>query len=307
MKKFLITMILCLILLGIYSYYKEIIQFLMINVVYREETLIKENNIYGKNEDWSYIQITDDFFPNETKDILNIFYTALSGGWDEVTLYCPIDYKSCIDDVKNIANESYLFSNINNFVSTYNTYNKIYVNLNTFGRVNIKIEKLYSAYEIEILETKIDEIYNKLITKDMSDYDKILVIHDYIVNNTSYDQERADLVNSGTVTDYNYASNTAYGALIQNKAICGGYTDAMALFLDKMGIQNYKVSSAKHIWNFVYIDGNWKHLDLTWDDPIISTGGNILTHNFFLIDTNTLEEKNTGEHEYDKNIFIEAQ
>ena len=81
----------------------------------------------------------------------------------------------------------------------------------------------------------------------------------------------------------------------------------MSLFLYKMGIQNYKVSSIEHIWNLVYIDGSWKHLDLTWDDPITDTGIDILTHNFFLITTEELTNKNVAEHDYDTSVFIEAK
>ncbi len=145
----------------------------------------------------------------------------------------------------------------------------------------------------------------QLITDNMSSYDKIKAIHDYIINTTVYDQERANAVKNSS--EYvKYKSNTAYGPLIEGKAICGGYTDAMALFLDKMGIPNYKVSSEKHIWNLVYIDGAWKHLDLTWDDPVVSTGENMLLHTFFLIDSTTLMANDATEHTYNKNIYIEA-
>ena len=76
----------------------------------------------------------------------------------------------------------------------------------------------------------------------------------------------------------------------------------MALFLDKLGFKNYKISSAKHIWNAVYIDGEWKHLDLTWDDPI-TDGADRLEYNFFLISDKELESKNTGQHNYNKVIY----
>lgn len=307
MKKFLTTIILILMLYGLGKYYKEIVQFVMVNVVYQQEVLYKNDNKYSSNEDWMYVQKTTDFYPKSKQDILNIFYTGLNGGWDEITFYCDSKYTECIDDIKEMTDQSYLLSNINNFVKTYNTYNKIYVNMNNFGRVNITVQKLYSDETINIVNNKVEEIYNKLITDNMTDYEKIKVIHDYIINNTVYDQERANEVTSGNVTDYNYSSNTAYGALIQGKAICGGYTDAMALFLDKFGIKNYKISSEQHIWNYVYIDGSWKHLDLTWDDPVTSTGENVLTHNFFLINTETLESKNTGQHIYSKDVFLEAK
>lgn len=304
----LLTTILLLITIGLLvTYHNDIIQFLMIHVVYKDEVLIKEANIYEKDNNWEFVQETEDFSPENKQDILNIFYTALNRGWDELTFYCPNDYETCLDDVSDITSDQNVLSYINNFVSTYNSYNKIRVNMNSFGRVNIEIQKIYSDEMISQINNKIDEIYTQIINDSMSDEDKIKVIHDYIINNTIYDNERSEQIKSGVVIDSVHTSNTAYGPLFKGKAICGGYTDAMALFLDKMGIPNYKVASERHIWNVVYIDGTWKHLDLTWDDPVVDTGENILTYNYFLITTTDLESKDDAQHNFDKAIFSEAK
>ena len=183
----------------------------------------------------------------------------------------------------------------------------IYININSLGRINIQITKIYTDEMISTLNNKINEIYNSIINESMSTEDKIKAIHDYIINNAVYDQERAREVKNGSALNSYHVSNTAYGALINGLAICGGYTDAMALFLDKMGLQNYKIASDTHIWNYVLIDGVWKHLDLTWDDPVTSSGENRLEHNFFLISTSELELLDTTQHIYDKTVYIEAQ
>ena len=67
---------------------------------------------------------------------------------------------------------------------------------------------------------------------------------------------------------------------------------------------NYKISNEEHIWNLVYTDGNWYHLDLTWDDPISDT--NVNRDTYFLITTETLEKLNDGTHHFDKEIYKEA-
>lgn len=306
MKKFLTIILLAGSFYLCYTYRTDIIKYVLKNYIYKEENLIKEANEYKKADNWLYVQETNDFYPNSKQDILNIFYTALNGGWNEVTFYCDETYLECLDDVKEITEDDYILSNINNFVNTYNSYDTIYVTTNNFGRVNIKINKLYSEEEITLLNQKVDEIYNLLITETMTDYDKIKIIHDYIINTTVYDQERASAVRNEAEYTKNH-SNIAYGPLFEGKGICGGYTDAMALFLDKIGIPNYKVASEKHIWNLVYLDGSWKHLDLTWDDPVVSTGENMLLYTFFLIDSNELMNADTKEHIYNKEIYIEAQ
>ena len=80
----------------------------------------------------------------------------------------------------------------------------------------------------------------------------------------------------------------------------------MELFLEKMNIKSYKIASENHIWNYVYINNNWKHLDLTWDDPITNTGKNVLQYDYYLLDTKALENKKDNEHIYNKNFYLEA-
>ena len=306
MKKLLTTVLLLVIIGFIFSNYNEIMYFVMRNVVYKETNLIQENNIYYKKDEFMYVEETNDFTPKNKQEILNIFYTALNGGWDQFTYYCDTTYTNCISDTQDIINDKYILSNINNFVGTYNSYKKILVNMNSLGRVNIIFEKNYSENLIQILSAKVDEIYNNIINDNMSNRDKIKAVHDYIINNTVYDEEKALEIEKGIVNNYNL-SNNAYGPLITGKAICSGYTDAMAIFLDKMGITNYKISSERHTWNLVKLDDKWYHLDLTWDDPkVVNENINLLEYNFFLIDSKELEKINTGEHNYDRTVYLEA-
>ena len=307
MKKLITTITLLLTIGFLTIYYREIVQFLMIHVIYQDEVLVKEANQYEKNNQWEFVKETDNFKPESKQDILNIFYTALNRGWDELTFYCPDSYKDCLDDVNEITSNQNTLSYVNNFVSTYNSYNKIRVNMNNFGRVNIEIQHIYQSSDIAELQAKVDEIYNEIVQDDMTDSDKVKAAHDYIINRTVYDEKRSNEIKSGVVSDSIHTSNTAYGPLFIGKAICGGYTDAMALFLDKIGLPNFKIASENHIWNVVYIDGQWKHLDLTWDDPVVDTGENILTYNYFLISTDDLEKRNEAQHQFDKSIFQEAK
>ena len=80
----------------------------------------------------------------------------------------------------------------------------------------------------------------------------------------------------------------------------------MSLFLDKLHVKNYRISSDTHVWNLVYVEGSWKHLDLTWDDPITDDGSNILEHEYFLISYDELKKKEDDEHDFDETIYKEA-
>ena len=134
----------------------------------------------------------------------------------------------------------------------------------------------------------------------MTSQDKIKTIHDYIINNTDYDELKTNNINDET-----YKSNTAYGVLIQGYGICSGYADTMAIFLNQLDIKNYKISNENHIWNLVYVNGLWKHLDATWDDPISEFNANRNT--YFLISTEELIKLNDDTHSFDKLIYSEAK
>ena len=94
--------------------------------------------------------------------------------------------------------------------------------------------------------------------------------------------------------------------MIEGYGLCGGYTDAMALFLDYYNIPNFKVITENHVWNVVKINDKWYHLDLTWDDPVASSGKDVLEHTFFLITTKKLEGIEKQQHIYDKAVFKEV-
>ena len=69
---------------------------------------------------------------------------------------------------------------------------------------------------------------------------------------------------------------TAYGALIDGKAVCAGYSELYQLLLEKAGIDawsvqgnGYNISTGKsepHEWTLFWIDGICLHSDPTWDD-----------------------------------------
>jgi len=305
LKRSVKFIVIIIILFGCFYYKDDIIKFFVAPAKKTENKEIKipESNEYKLSfGEYEYVQLTDNFVPDSKQDILNIVYTTLNSGWDSFTFYCPESYTTCVDDVTSITNNNETLSNINNYVHPYNSFKTIETNYSTSGEVTLNIHKLYSDTSIKLVNEKVDEIYNSLINDGMSERDKIKTIHDYIINNTEYDDEKID----GVTKLY---SNSARGVLLDGYGICSGYTDAMAIFLNKMGIQNIKVSSQKHIWNLVFIEGKWQNLDLTFDDPTPSpdNGEDILIDDYFLIDTKTMQEIDTsGQHYFDEDIFKEA-
>ncbi len=268
------------------------------------ELVIKPGNEYQKDDSFLFVKQVDSYTPYNYEELKNIFYSVLNQGWNEFTFYCPVEYQECLNDVADISYDKLLLSNINNFVHPYNSYTSIKTLFDETGEITIKVTHLYSNEEIDRIDKDIDLLIENVIKDSMSDKEKILALHDYIINNTKYDVERA---NSETNSS-EYDSARILGVLYDHYAICSGYADLMSVILEKLNIPNYKISSETHVWNALYLDNEWWHLDLTWDDPISTSGKDILDHSYFLIDSKTLRELDAGikDHIYDKDIYMEV-
>ena len=124
------------------------------------------------------------------------------------------------------------------------------------------------------------------VDPSMSDAEKALVLHDYLVLNCAYDEERRQ---NGKLPSY---SHSAYGALVSGLAVCDGYSHAYAYLLDnKLGIPCELVTSnsMNHAWSMVSVDGEWYHVDVTWDDPIWDCIGRV-KHDYFLISDTVISD-----------------
>lgn len=118
-------------------------------------------------------------------------------------------------------------------------------------------------------ETEIDFILSSVISADMSDTEKLLALHDYLVDSCVYNYPASE--KDVTASDEDAYAYTAYGAIVKKTCVCQGYSMAMKLFCDRLGIDcGYAVNSG-HIWNIARAaDGKLYHIDITFDDPIYS-------------------------------------
>lgn len=300
MKKYIVLFVLTILLVITYFNREKLVVFYVDHFIKEEKKVDPpKNNHYARDIDFHYVQLTSNFSPNTKQEVLNIYYTILNSGVDEFTFYCQEEDTECMDYVKFLAKDQTVLSHINNFVHPYNSFKHIVTMYDSLGKVIVTIEKYYSKEKIEEINQKIDELYPQLVNSNLSQESNIKAIHDYIINTSRYDKERSD---SKIVK---YDSDIAYGNLIQGIGLCGGYTDSMALFLERMGIKNYKISSENHVWNVVYLNQKWYHLDLTWDDPISEDGKDNLEYNFFLITSEELKTLEDAQHNFNQEIYQE--
>jgi len=141
-----------------------------------------------------------------------------------------------------------------------------------------KIKIINSVFEDTKMRSQaVSKIINSCISAGMSDFEKALALHDWLILHADYD------------TDYCFYG--AEGVLIYGKGVCQSYADAYAMLLEKVGIAVKTVVSTAmdHAWNLVRLDGEWYHVDCTWDDPI----GGREYHEYFGLSDELMKEDHT--------------
>lgn len=148
--------------------------------------------------------------------------------------------------------------------------------------------------ESDAAKAKAKAIVGQIIKSNMSDYECVKAIHDYLVKNVNYDSKS---IADGSINDNEgHPSHTAEGALCKNLAVCDGYAKAFELLCAESGIYAYMMygdginpdgQKESHAWNVVKVNGEWYQVDCTWDDPVINgsvvTDGSNLTYTYFLL------------------------
>ncbi|MDF2543320.1 MAG: copper amine oxidase-like protein [Herbinix sp.] len=166
----------------------------------------------------------------------------------------------------------------------------------SYSSTQVSYRSYYSKQEIKemrnAVDAKVSSIITKVIKKNMTDREKAKAIHDYIVTNCEYDYKN---YKNNTLSPEVY---TAYGALINKKAVCQGYSAAFNLLAKAAGIKSITVSGTAggpHAWNFVLIDGKYVYIDTTWDDPVYTDGSSskTISYKYFAVSAKTLAKDHT--------------
>ncbi|MCR4715578.1 MAG: hypothetical protein K5656_00185 [Lachnospiraceae bacterium] len=205
------------------------------------------------------------------EELCNYTVSALKNGDEEFKIY-----------LENVTEEE--IKAINKDISSFFGHVKAYsiMSENKEGKLKLDIEldrsvnyKVYKALvdnkstdgftkKEQALYDKAKEIVNDINANYSDDYDKEEAVHDYIIKNCVYQKN-----GKGDPEDDIY---TAYGALVNQTAVCNGYAEAMYLLLNACGIENEIVigeaDNDNHAWNVVKLEDKWYQVDITWDDPV---------------------------------------
>lgn len=158
----------------------------------------------------------------------------------------------------------------------------------------VKGTEIEDNLDAEILAVKVQQIIDECQAE--TDYEKVVKYHDYIVTHTKY----GFLSGEEELLPF-----TAAGALVKGTAVCNGYAEAMELLLLCSGVETYMAvgttDEGNHAWNIVNIEGNWYHVDTTWDDPIPDMGAESI-HVYLNVSDAVMEKTHT----WNRNAYPEC-
>ena len=110
----------------------------------------------------------------------------------------------------------------------------------------------------------------KELDKSLSTVQKALALHDLVCDLAEYDEEAAELLDESNDKLSKTDAFTAYGVLIDNKAVCEGYALAYKQLCDEAGIEcvvvTGRLQGVPHAWNMIHLSEGWFHVDCTNDD-----------------------------------------
>lgn len=132
-----------------------------------------------------------------------------------------------------------------------------------YGSYTLKPKYLFPKSEIDIYIKQVQSFLDKVgkSFNGLSEYETEREIHDLLCRNVEYE-------NQGEI------SHTILGAIVYKKCVCDGFTKLAKLLFDYVHIYSHVVSGQAcnqnsklepHAWNIVKINGEFYHLDITFD------------------------------------------
>ena len=187
------------------------------------------------------------------------------------------------NDIRNVFSELYygneFFFHVYNFGYSYSLPDNVSIDLENESTTIPKLLIYYKMTKSDYNDAKsfcirkMDDIISRM-DEGFTIVDKLLFIHDYFVENFSYQIDDADA--------------NMYRFFSSGGGVCQSYTLAYMGILNRLGIDNTVAISdpGNHIWNIAKLeDDSYYHIDCTHDDPSFSGYDlpGFVSHDLFLL------------------------
>lgn len=226
------------------------------------------------------------------RDIYDSILFAIRHGKTEFSVSAKADIKQVSNLIKIVLAEN----------SEYFYYDNCKIGYSGLGSKKIvRMTKWLSALSVGLyvdkFNTESKRIINKIIKNNMSKAQKVLAIHNYIVDNITYFE--------GNIGADEYQPyHTAYGAIVDKCAVCEGISAAFCYLLSLVGVESTvvngtikKTSDYRHTWNIIKIDGKSYHFDVTWNLK------NKNNSKFPCLDYFALKDSDLNERNWKRNLY----
>lgn len=155
------------------------------------------------------------------------------------------------------------------------------------GNVTAEERDAYLKRELPPLVKKAllhaDSVVADAIKEYMTEEEKALILHDFVLDHIHYNTEYASTVRQPSTNEH-WQNHTAFGVFNNHTAVCQGYALAYNLLLTRAGIPNKYVSGVAngggHAWSVIKLGDDWYHVDATHDDP---SNIDCIDHGHFLL------------------------
>lgn len=231
----------------------------------------------------SHVSIVKSCYENSTHEL----YFEISYETDTASEFVAVTERNTYESLPN-AN-MIIRSELNKSQKRADDYEDFAINKNNSGTMDVyNTEELWWALQnnlkptfplhnskAELFYERAKMLLREIITDDMSDYEKVLAVFDYLVDCVSYDYDAAQVP-----TEEDFNTDVCYyleGVFERGRAVCDGKSKALVLLLGIEGIGcvrdfgDARDGGVGHAWNYVELDGDWYLVDMTAADAAYST------------------------------------
>ena len=138
----------------------------------------------------------------------------------------------------------------------------------TYSLISGEYEMVYknSAEDMKEVLATVRNTLNEIITKDMSDYEKVRAVYDFVIDSYRYENFAKDHNDTENIIK---ERNMLLG-LKGHGVVCEAYAMLFSTMVTELGYDNIIVSGivdgTGHAWNLIKINNQWYHVDPTWGD-----------------------------------------
>lgn len=255
---------------------------------FKNDDGVKYNDINKLDASTPYIEATLDYgyssLKNDTEKHLysqfEIISTSVSDEADEDGLYSM--------DIVELTSGTLTEGQIRTVIEAFSCdHPETFWISNVFGYYTddkttmVHLYSTFSSKEINRMQAELNVAIKGFledIPNELDDYTLEKLIHDKLLAECSY-------ANDVKSSQDNPSAFTLYGALVDDVAVCEGYTSAVQYLLKMVGIKTISINGYSknelHQWCLVNINDKWYHLDPTWNDKDTKDESDSISYLYF--------------------------